>query len=102
MVRDAILSARLVLKEKIVTSEGAIIEAVVWKLPRPLPGSPHPFKYRLYYGAIDGSCLVRYDNERGKGDHRHIHDNEESYPFESIEKLLEDFAADINREGSGR
>jgi len=39
---------------------------------------PHGLKYRLYYGLADGTCQVRYDNERGKGDHRHYGKQEES------------------------
>ena len=65
--------------------------------PNRLPGSTHPYKYRLYYGQADGSCLVRYDNERGKGDHRHVGDTEETYSFSTLLKLIEDFEADIER-----
>ena len=54
---------------------------VLWKSPRPTPERPHGLKYRLYYGSADGGALVRYDNERGKGDHRHILDIEEPYEF---------------------
>lgn len=61
--------------------DGRIIEVVIWHLSEPLPGSTHPYKYRLFYGQHDGSCIVRYDNERGKGDHRHVADNEEPYTF---------------------
>jgi hypothetical protein len=59
------------IKEKETRDDGLIIERVVWQLDEPLPGSAHLFKYRLYCGC-DGECWVRYDNERGKGDHRHI------------------------------
>jgi hypothetical protein len=38
---------------------------------------------------------VRYDNERGKGDHRHIGGKEEPYVFSSIDRLLDDFERDI-------
>jgi len=76
---------------------GRIIEVVVWHLSEPLPGSSHPYKYRLFYGKADGSCLVRYDNERGKGDHRHVGDLEEAYPFSTLRKLIEDFEADTGR-----
>jgi len=62
-----------------------------------LPGSTHPYKYRLFFGLPDGSCIVRYDNERGKGDHRHIADSEEPYTFSTLRKLVEDFEADIER-----
>lgn len=51
----------------------------------------------LKFGMSDGSCLIRYDNERGKGDHRHVADNEESYSFSTVLKLIEDFETDIER-----
>jgi hypothetical protein len=76
---------------------GRIIEVVIWHLSEPLPGSTHPYKYRLFCGQYDGNCLVRYDNERGKGDHRHVGDNEETYTFSTVLKLIEDFEADVER-----
>lgn len=74
-----------------------IIEVVIWRLSDPVPGSGHPFKYRLYYGTAEGKCLLRYDNERGKGDHRHLGEDEEPYAFTSLRKLIEDFESDIER-----
>jgi hypothetical protein len=50
----------------------------------------------LYYG-YPGHRLVGYDNERGKGDHRHYHDEQGSYKFTTPEKLLDDFLADVAR-----
>ena len=76
---------------------GRIIEVVVWHLSEPLPGSSHPYKYRLFYGKADGSCLVRYDNERGKGDHRHVGDIEEPYAFTTLLRLIQDFESDTER-----
>lgn len=76
---------------------GRIIEVVIWHLPEPLPGSAHSYKYRLFYGNADGSCIVLYDNERGKGDHRHLADSEEPYPFSTLQKLVADFEADTER-----
>lgn len=75
---------------------GDIIQVVVWLLSEPLPVSPHLYKYRLHYQAADGSDCIRYDNERGKGDHRHIAGAEEPYLFESVEKLARDFYEAIN------
>lgn len=46
---------------------------------------------------MDGSCIVRYDNESGKGDHRHAGDREEDYLFTTLRELIEDFEADIER-----
>jgi hypothetical protein len=76
---------------------GRIIEVVIWHLSEPLPGCTHPYKYRMFYGNTDGSCIVRYDNERGKGDHRHVADIEEPYLFTTLLKLVEDFEADTER-----
>lgn len=76
---------------------GRIIEVVVWHLSEPLPGCNHPYKYRLSYGNVDGSCIVRYDNERGKGDHRHGADKEEACTFSTLHKLIEDFEAETER-----
>ncbi len=39
---------------------------------------------------------VRYDNERGKGDHYYHGDREELYNFTTIEQLLADFEQDVN------
>lgn len=74
--------------------DGSIIEIVIWELPEPLPPSTHRYKYRLFYGAA-GSSRIRYDNEQGKGDHRHIAEREEDYVFTTLEQLLEDFRFDV-------
>ncbi len=67
---------------------------VVWALPEADEERPHGIKYRLYYGR-DGKRLVGYDNERGKGDHKHVGDKEMPYQFGSIEQLISDFWNDI-------
>ena len=88
--------AILLARAKEVRYDGSIIEIVVWELPEPLPPSLHRFKYRLYYGA-GSQCRVRYDNERGKGDHRHFGESEHDYVFSSVEQLLDDFRSDVER-----
>ena len=90
--------AKSVLKRKLVFDDGAILQFVVWELPEPLPGSSHRYKYRLFYGW-NGQNLVRYDNERGKGDHRHYKDREETYQFRDLDTLYQDFLADVERYG---
>jgi hypothetical protein len=86
-----------VIREKAEYADGSVREAVVWKLPRPSKDRPHGYKYRLHYEHKGGLTWIRYDNERGKGDHRHIGDKEEPYVFRSIEQLIRDFRADIAR-----
>ena len=86
------------LHEKIVRDDGAIVELVIWQLPRATPDRPHALKYRLYFGR-GGKCLVRYDNESGKGDHRHIRGKETPYRFVSLAKLRRDFESDMRKYG---
>lgn len=74
--------------------EVGFIEVIVWGLPEPLSGSPHSFKYRLAY-VVEGECVMRYDNESGKGDHRHMGGKETAYVFVSVDQLLDDFLADV-------
>ena len=73
-----------------------VIEAVVWEVPEPVRPSEHRVKYRLAY-VVDGKRIVGYDNERGKGDHRHFRDTETAYSFTSVEQLMADFWADVHR-----
>jgi len=85
-----------IIRLKEVRADGLIIEQAVWQLSEPVPGSTHLFKYRLYCGR-GNECLVRYDNERSKGDHRHMDGREEGYIFTGLTALLEDFWNDIER-----
>ena len=79
---------------KEVREDGSVVEVVVWLVPEAVSPNRHSYKYRLYFGK-DGVCRVRYDNERGKGDHKHVGEIEEEYIFESLERLLGDFKSDV-------
>lgn len=74
----------------------AFVEIVIWQVPEPVPPSTHGFKYRLAY-VVGGRCVLRYDNERGKGDHRHTETTEQSYEFSTPDQLMTDFEADSAR-----
>ena len=80
---------------KLTYPDGAVREMILWQLPKSSADRPHGLKYRLYYGLADGTCLVRYDNESGKGDHQHYRGREQPYQFLSVELLVRDFLADI-------
>jgi hypothetical protein len=56
----------------------------------------HGLKYSLFYGR-EGAREVGYDNERGKGDHRHFQGVETAYVFSTVEQLIADFWADVRR-----
>lgn len=87
-------TAICLLRDKFVRDDGSIVEMVVWQVPTPVPPCTHRYKYRLYYGR-NGLARLRYDNERGKGDHRHIGSDEQAYVFTSLETLLDDFERDV-------
>lgn len=96
MAKVTINKAGQVFRDKVVLSDGGIVEMVIWRVPEPVPPTTHGLKYRLFYGK-DGRRIVGYDNERGKGDHKHVGDVETSYRFQSVEKLIADFLADVER-----
>ena len=88
------MPAEPLLDERHILSEAAFAEVVVWRVPAPVRGSGHAYRYRLAL-VVDGKCVLRYDNEAGKGDHRHVGDKEEEYRFKSTEQLLADFWMDV-------
>ncbi len=96
------MKATPVARRRIVYSEQSFAELVLWRVPTSVAGSSHVFKYRLAY-VVNGVCVVRYDNEAGKGDHRHYGETESKYAFSTPEALLTAFERDIarwNRENS--
>jgi hypothetical protein len=88
------MRAEPLLDERHVLSESAFAELVVWRVPTPVRGSPHEYRYRLAL-VVEGECILRYDNEAGKGDHRHVRDKEHEYRFKNAEQLLADFWSDV-------
>lgn len=90
------MKADPMVQRRIIYAENAFAELSLWRLAQPLAGSHHPYKYRLAY-VVNGRCVLRFDNEAGKGDHRHIDDAEETYPFTTPERLLADFRLAIER-----
>ncbi len=75
-------------------NDGAILQVRIWVVPTPVPPCRHSFKYSLFYG-YPGVRLLSYDNERGKGDHRHNNGEETPYRFVTIEQLVEEFYAEV-------
>jgi Family of unknown function (DUF6516) len=78
-------------------ADGTIIDIKIWRLPELTAERPHGLKYSLFYGR-PGERIIGYDNETGKGDHRHYGAVEMPYAFESMERLVQDFFADVAKE----
>ena len=89
------MKAEALAQERHVIAEDAFVGIVIWRVPRAVKGSAHQFKYRLAL-VVAGECVLRYDNEIGKGDHRHVGAVETAYSFSSYENLLADFWADVD------
>lgn len=88
------MRARLLFHERRGFDDGAIMEMKIWRVPEPVSPTTHRLKYSLFYG-YPGRRVVGYDNERTKGDHRHLDDRELPYTFVSVEQLVADFLRDV-------
>jgi hypothetical protein len=89
------VKAKPLLHERRIVDEDAFVELVVWQVPSPVVGSLHAFKYRLAL-VVNGVCVLRYDNEAGKGDHKHVGELEAPYTFKTLASLLADFWNDVD------
>lgn len=88
------MKAKSLLKERRILSPTSFLDLVIWQVTQPLAGSAHPFKYRLAF-VVDGECIIRYDNEAGKGNHKHLGTQEVPYTFTGLSQLVDDFLADV-------
>ena len=88
------MKAELLFHQRIDYDDGAIVEMVLWRVSSPVTPSTHGLKYSLFYGR-EGTREVGYDNERGKGDHRHFKGAETRYRFSTVEQLMVDFWSDV-------
>jgi len=90
------MKAKQIFNRRVAITKDSFAELVIWEVPEPLAGSTHNYKYRMalvHYGV----SVLRYDNEAGKGDHKHVGVDEQSYIFKDVDKLIQDFVEDIRR-----
>ena len=73
----------------------------IWRVPQPARSSTHPYKYRLAYIA-NQRCVLRFDNEAGKGDHKHVGEREVPYRFTDVDSLQSDFWAEVKKRRRGK
>ncbi len=87
------IKAVLLIHKKECDENGAITEVKIWSVPVS-EHTPHGLKYSFVY-VVNGIRIIGYDNERGKGAHRHIGGAEEPYAFTTTDQLIADFKADV-------
>lgn len=85
--------AALIIHDKQVDGQGNTTEIRLWRVPAD-DERKHGIKYSLVY-IVQGQRVVGYDNERGKGDHKHIDGVELPYHFTDPRQLKSDFLADV-------
>jgi hypothetical protein len=90
------MKARFLLDERHQIHGDAFVALRIWRVPRPVRGSGHDYKYALAY-IVSGVCVLRYDNEAGKGGHKHVGGVEVSFRFTAPEQLLADFWRDVDQ-----
>ena len=90
------MPATVIQKRRYDLADDRFVSLSIVELPAPLSGSVHRFKYRLAL-VVAGVCVLRYDNEAGKGDHKHLGSREVPYRFIDLERLIDDFWADVSQ-----
>ena len=90
------MKAELLLNERHQLTEDSFAELRVWKAPQPVRGSQHRLKYALAF-VVGGVCVVRCDNEAGKGDHRHFGAVQTDYNYITPAALLAAFWKDVDQ-----
>ena len=90
------MGAQLFRRERVILDENSFITLVIWEVDPAVAGSLHRYKYSFAY-IVNELCLMRYDNERGKGDHKHCGESEIKTDFTTIEALINDFFNDVEK-----
>ena len=89
------MDAELLFDDRFVLSEGAFAQLKAWRVPAPVRGSSHRLRYSFAFVA-DDECVLRFDNEAGKGDHRHVDGIETPLEFNNLNGLLADFWKEVD------
>ncbi|AXC64504.1 hypothetical protein DOE59_16565 [Salmonella enterica subsp. diarizonae serovar 48:i:z] len=92
------MPSKALMREVVPLSDNSRAELVIWEVDPAVRASNHNYKYRLAY-IVDSTCVLRYDNEAGKGDHKHIGSEEIATTFTTVQQLLADFWADVRKYG---
>jgi hypothetical protein len=82
--------------ERLVFADGSFLEGTITQFT-PTARQASGVDYRLAYVAADGTVLVLYDNQAGHPPHRHVGSVRLPYRFTDVDRLVDDFLADVAR-----
>jgi len=85
--------SELIFHEKRILSEKELVEMKIWRVPKS-EDFPDRVKYSFVY-VKNKERILGYDNERGKGHHRHYKNEETKIDFKDPETLLNQFKEEI-------
>jgi len=85
--------AYLLHKEKRELGKYEFIELKVFAVPQSEVFA-EGIKYSLSF-VKNGICILRYDNEKTKGHHRHLMGEESKIQFDGIRNLMDNFLAEV-------
>ncbi len=89
------MDAELLLDDRHVLSDRAFAQVKAWRVPAPVRGSHHRLRYSFAF-VVDGECVLRFDNEPGKGDHMHMDGIETPLEFDDLNGLQADFWKEVD------
>ena len=90
--------AELLLSRKHILNNGLLEERKLWKVTK-TKEYPLGIKYRMVLvDPKDHIILLLFDNHWPKGPHVHWKNQEKVYNFQSVERLLNDFYQESNKE----
>lgn len=89
--------AELLLHERIIfgADEKTFVEFRVFEVSFSKEFPDH-VKYSFVF-VQHGKCALRYDNEHSKGHHKHFFGKESKIVFNSIEELVSEFFAEVEK-----
>jgi hypothetical protein len=91
------MGAILLHREKYVDADRDLVELVLWQVDRSA-AYPDGVRYRLaFLPAGTKRPAVPYDNHHPKGHHRHCGDMQITYDFSTVDRLIVDFLAEVQR-----
>ena len=82
--------------ERLVFEDGSFLEGTITQFAA-TPEQPAGLDYRLAYVGSDGAVLLLYDNQGGHPPHRHVRGRRGPYTFADVDRLVDDFLADVVR-----